>query len=63
MTNHQENPGAQRTRRNIMKAVPMLASALAVTLATTKVAVAGQNDRGKTTTTKGKTADRVRCVS
>ena len=29
MTNVQENPGAQRTRRNIMKTGPILASAVA----------------------------------
>jgi Hint domain len=47
MTNVQENPGAQRTRRNIVKAAPILASAVAVSLATTKGAFAGQNDQGQ----------------
>jgi hypothetical protein len=53
MTNHQENPGAQRTRRNIMKAVPILASAVAVSLATTKGAFAGQNDQGQNDNNQG----------
>jgi Hint domain len=40
MTNIQENLGAQRTRRNIVKAAPILASAVAVSLATTRNALA-----------------------
>ena len=46
MTNVQENPGAQRTRRNIMKAAPILASAVAVSLATTRNALAKDKDNG-----------------
>ena len=46
MTNVQENPGTQRTRRNIVKAAPILASAVAVSLATTRNALA----KDKTTT-------------
>jgi hypothetical protein len=45
MTNDQENLGAQRTRRNIVKAAPILASAVAVSLATTRTAFGG-NDKG-----------------
>jgi hypothetical protein len=45
MTNDQENLGAQRTRRNIMKAAPILACAVAVSLATTRTAFGG-NDKG-----------------
>ncbi len=45
MTNVQENLGAQRTRRNIVKAAPILASAVAVSLATTRTAFGG-NDKG-----------------
>jgi hypothetical protein len=48
MTNNLENLGAQRTRRNIVKAVPVLASAIAVSLATTRNALAGNgNGNGK----------------
>src|SRR3984957_7394283 len=53
MTNVQENPGAQRTRRNIVKAVPILASAVALSLATTKGAFAGQNDQGQDNNNQG----------
>ena len=45
MSNDQENLGAQRTRRNIVKAAPILASAVAVSLATTRTAFGG-NDKG-----------------
>jgi hypothetical protein len=44
MTNVQENLGAQRTRRNIVKAAPVLASAIAVSLATTRNALAGNGN-------------------
>jgi hypothetical protein len=47
MTNDQENPGAQRTRRNIVKAAPILASAVALSLATTRNALAIDNGNGK----------------
>ena len=49
MTNNLENLGAQRTRRNIVKAAPILASAVAVSLATTRNALAKDkdNDNGK----------------
>ena len=47
MTNNLENLGAQRTRRNIVKAGPILASAVAVSLATTRNALAKDNDNGK----------------
>ena len=47
MTNVQENPGAQRTRRNIVKAAPILASAVAVSLATTRNALAKDKDKDK----------------
>jgi Hint domain len=47
MTNDQENLGAQRTRRNIVKAAPILASAVAVSLATATTRTAfGGNDKG-----------------
>ena len=46
MTNVQENPGTQRTRRNIVKAAPVLASAIAVSLATTRNALAKDKDNG-----------------
>ena len=59
MTNDQENLGAQRTRRNIVKAVPILASAVAVSLATTRNALAKDKDKDKD---KGK-RQTVRCVS
>ena len=42
MTNDLENPGAQRTRRNIVKAGPIFASAVAVSLATTRNVFAGK---------------------
>jgi Hint domain len=45
MTNNLENLGAQRTRRNIVKAAPILASAVAVSLATTRNAFGG-NGKG-----------------
>ena len=45
MTNNLENLGAQRTRRNIVKAAPILASAAAVSLATTRNAFGG-NGKG-----------------
>ena len=44
MTNNLENLGAQRTRRNIVKAGPILASAIAVSLATKRNALAKDND-------------------
>ena len=44
MTNNLENLGAQRTRRNIVKAGAILASAVAVSLATTRNALAKDND-------------------
>ena len=44
MTNNLENLGAQRTRRNIVKAGPILASAVAVSLATTRNAFSKDND-------------------
>jgi hypothetical protein len=47
MTNVQENPGAQRTRRNIVKAAPILASAVAVSLATTRNALAIDKEKDK----------------
>jgi hypothetical protein len=47
MTNDQENSGAQRTRRNIVKAAPILASAVALSLATTRNALAIDNGNGK----------------
>ena len=46
MTNNLENLGAQRTRRNIVKAGPILASAVAVSLATTRNALAKDKDNG-----------------
>ena len=42
-----DDPGAQRTRRNIVKAVPILASAVAVSLATTRNALAKDKDKDK----------------
>ena len=45
MTNHQENLGAQRTRRNIVKAGPIFASAVFVSLATTRNALAKDKDK------------------
>ena len=45
MMNVQGNPGTQRTRRNIVKAAPILASAVAVSLATTRNAFGG-NGKG-----------------
>jgi hypothetical protein len=47
MTNVQENPGTQRTRRNILKAAPILASAVALSLATTRNALAKDKDKDK----------------
>ena len=47
MTNVEENPGTQRTRRNILKAAPILASAIAVSLATTRNALAKDKDKDK----------------
>ena len=47
MTNVQENSGTQRTRRNIVKAVPILASAVAVSLATRRNALAKDKDKDK----------------
>ena len=47
MTNVQENPGAQRTRRNIVKAGPIFASAVAVSLATTRNVLAKDKDKDK----------------
>ena len=47
MANVQENPGTQRTRRTIVKAVPILASAVAVSLATTRNALAKDKDKDK----------------
>ena len=44
MMNVQGNPGTQRTRRNIVKAAPVLASAIAVSLATTRNALAGNGN-------------------
>jgi Hint domain len=46
MMNVQENLGTQRTRRNILKAAPILASAVAVSLATTRNALAKGNGNG-----------------
>ena len=45
MTSNLKNLDAQRTRRNIVKAAPILASAVAVSLATTRTAFGG-NDKG-----------------
>ena len=45
MTSNLKNLGAQRTRRNIVKAGPILASAVAVSLATTRNALAKDNDK------------------
>jgi hypothetical protein len=47
MTNVEENPATQRTRRNILKAAPILASAIAVSLATTRNALAKDKDKDK----------------
>jgi hypothetical protein len=47
MTNNLENLGAQRTRRNIVKAGPILASAVAVSLATTRNVLAKDKDKVK----------------
>jgi Hint domain len=47
MTYDQENLGAQRTRRNIVKAAPILASAVAVSLATTRNVLAKDKDKDK----------------
>jgi hypothetical protein len=47
MTNNQENLGAHRTRRNIVKAAPILASAVAMSLATTRNALAKDKDKDK----------------
>jgi hypothetical protein len=47
MMNVQENPGTQRTRRNIVKAAPVLASAIAMSLATTRNALAKAKDKDK----------------
>jgi Hint domain len=47
MTNVQENPCALRTRRNVVKAGPILASAVAVSLATTRNALAKDKDKDK----------------
>src|SRR6478609_7396005 len=45
--NVEENSGAQRTRRNILKAAPVLASAVAVSLATNRNALAKDKDKDK----------------
>jgi hypothetical protein len=45
MTSNLKNLDAQRTRRNIVKAAPILASAVAVSLATTRNALAKDKDK------------------
>ena len=45
MTSNLKNLDAQRTRRNIVKAAPLLASAVAVSLATTRNALAKDKDK------------------
>ena len=47
MTSNLKNLDAQRTRRNIVKAAPILASAVAVSLATTRNALAKDKDKDK----------------
>ena len=53
-----KNLDAQRTRRNIVKVGPILASAVAVSLATTKGGFAGQNGQGQNDNDQGRKGGR-----